>query len=168
MDHLYQHNKLNKYLIKITDSYVGIYYDELINLEKEIYDKKIKNNKLILLCSKLKDNSIYGIFTSRKKAKQYIIREYIIKYLKENKIGKIDMNTSQEIIHHMSDCYTLINVYHINKKEPVFLIKRTDILFFDSVSEYLTNDPVYWANYNTLWDYTDPIIKLDPKLSEFC
>lgn len=66
MNYLYFLNNLNKYLTKIIDSYVGICYQELLDLENEIYNKET----LILL---LADNdSVDGIFTTREKAKRYI------------------------------------------------------------------------------------------------
>lgn len=66
----------------------------------------------------------------------------------------------------MDNCYTLTNIYHLDKTKDIFVIQRTDN-FFSNIREYLTNDSVHWANLNTVWNYGDPILKLNPSLENF-
>lgn len=147
MDNLSFH--LNKYLIKIIDSYV-ITKDYLLKLEKDIYKKLDMDEQTVLLD---RSSQFIAFFTSKKLAIEYMIRHYI-------NSDDIDYTTKDE---YESDDFSkdLRSAYEIFKCSPELDLTKTiykDTGHFWSSNKYFSYEPHYCSS----------ILEINPTLEYEC
>lgn len=101
---------------------------------------------------------------------------FIIDYINENKIKEITSELVNNIYNDINSWFKLIEIDHLDKDQPIYIIQSFDSVVSGDPVNYLTNDYHEWRSYNNLINFTKMekdewldicTIELDPVLEYF-
>jgi hypothetical protein len=142
---------------------------DILNIEK----KFLHESKLVLVLNKVNGTVVEGLFTSKEKANQYIVRECINLSITEYSEAEIDekmdfKDSFSDIIHDYLYFYELVDIGYLDSSKPIYVIQNGNYQVFGDT--FLTNDIDYWKSKNKFdlggkdW-INQCIVKIDRELS---
>lgn len=156
--------KLSKDITNIITKYYGLTKQIILKTETELYNK-YKNNDLILLISNYNGTFVEGLFSTKEKATQFMIRNIINLLILEREDDE-DLkkgNFKQQIQNNVEN-YEFININWLDKNLPIYVLVNSYGNSNGSSREYLTHQLEHWKR--KYLGYRIDLLEIDHNLDD--
>jgi hypothetical protein len=156
--------KLSKDITNIITKYYGLTRQIILKTETILYDK-YKNNDLILLISNIDGTFVEGLFSTKEKATQFMIRNIINCLILEREDDEdLKRGNFQQQIQNNLENYELININWLDKNLPIYVSRNGNGNSPGSSSEYLTHQGKHWKI--KYYNYRIDLLEIDRNLDD--